>query len=58
MLKIIIEKLFGLFKAKDFPSHNPSELEKYIISKNPQSIFDVEYWTNEFDKRGSRRSYK
>lgn len=27
-----------------------SDLEKYIISKNPQNTYEVEYWTNQFDK--------
>ncbi len=55
MLKNIREKLLGFFQPKAYPPLHQSELEKYIISKNPQSIFDVEYWTHEFDKRGSKR---
>jgi hypothetical protein len=27
-----------------------SSLEAYIISKNPQSAADVDYWTREYDK--------
>jgi hypothetical protein len=55
MLKTIIAKISVLFQPKPYPTINQSELEKYIISKNPQSIFDVEYWTHEFDKHGSKR---
>jgi len=58
MLKTIIAKISVLFQPKSYPPIHQSELEQYIISKNPQSIFDVEYWTHEFDKHGSKRGYK
>lgn len=47
MIKSIIAQLKLLFKKTDAP--NPTALEKYIISRNPQSIFEVECLTKEFD---------
>lgn len=31
-----------------------SELEKYIVAHNPQSTYDVEKLTQEFDRRKTR----
>ena len=33
------------------PQNYGSSLEAYIVSKNPQSIYDVEYWTRQYDKQ-------
>lgn len=41
----------GLTYEKKKSSHYQSELEQYIISKNPQSVCDVEHWTQEFDRK-------
>lgn len=34
-----------------------SELEKYIISKNPQTVYDVDYWTTQYDRKQARRNW-
>lgn len=34
-----------------------SDLERYIVSKQPQTIYDVEYWTNQFDKRYTQKGW-
>ena len=36
------------------PSSYKTELEKYIIDHNPQSVYDVEFLTKEFDKKQSK----
>ena len=33
------------------PDPKLSELEEYIMSKNPQTCEDVEYWTRMYDLR-------
>lgn len=33
-----------------------SELEQYIISKNPQSIADIDHWTRQFDRNQKQRT--
>ena len=33
------------------PSPKLSDLEEYILSKNPQTNEDVEYWTRMYDLR-------
>jgi hypothetical protein len=34
-----------------YPSEKLSDLEQYILSKNPQTVQDVEYWTRMYDLR-------
>jgi len=41
-MKTILSKFSNLFKQK-------SELEEFIISKNPQNATDVERWTRVFN---------
>lgn len=60
MLNMIIALLPASFKKVEemkISSSYKSELEQYIISKNPQSTYDVDYWTNEFDKKQSRKHW-
>jgi hypothetical protein len=42
-----------LKEIKEFftPKPTVSELEEYILSKNPQTCEDVEYWTKMYDLR-------
>lgn len=53
MLKNILAKISDLFQIKSSNPIHKNELEKYIISKNPQSIVEVEYWSHEFEKHKS-----
>lgn len=43
----MFDKLMDLLR----PSEKFSELEEYILSKNPTSVQDVEYWTRMYDLR-------
>ncbi len=36
------------------PTTYGSELERYIVSKRPQSVYEVEHWTNQFDKNNTK----
>ena len=50
----LIKSILNLFKTTCRATNYGNELEDYIISKNPQSIYEVEYWTQEFDKKTVR----
>lgn len=43
-MKNLLKKLSKLFEQK-------SQLEEYIISKNPQSACDVDYWTKQYSSK-------
>ena len=45
-----------MFNKAEEPQTYGSSLERYIVSKNPQSTYDVEYWTRRFDEKMSNRS--
>ena len=53
----IINYIRQIFKQLDTSSTYGNELEQYIVSKNPQSTYDVEYWTNQFDKKQNERGW-
>jgi hypothetical protein len=60
MLNMIIAFLPQVLKKADnlkISSSYKSELEKYIISKNPQSVSDIEYWTTQYDRKQARRNW-
>lgn len=46
-----------MFTQAEGPQTYGSELEAYIVSKNPQSTYDVEYWTNQYDKKQSQQGW-
>lgn len=46
-----------MFEQTEQPQTYGSELEAYIVSKNPQSTYDVEYWTNQFDRRQTNQGW-
>lgn len=39
-----------MYQSVEKPQTYSSALEAYIVSKNPQTTYDVEYWTQEFDR--------
>lgn len=43
-MKNLLKRLSKLFEQK-------SPLENYIVSKNPKSAGDVEYWSRRFSER-------
>ena len=51
----IFSYLTNLFKKVEEPGTYGSSLERYIVSKNPQSTYDVEYWTRQFDEKISNK---
>lgn len=57
MLNTISEYIQKILQLTEKPQTYSSALEAYIVSKNPQTTHDVEYWTQEFD-RGRTRSIK
>ena len=57
MLNQLTAYIHKMFNQVEKPQTYGSELEAYIISKNPQSTYDVEYWTNQFDKKQNERGW-
>ena len=53
----VISSIQKMFKRVEQSGTYGSELEAYIVSKNPQSTYDVEYWTNQFDKKQNERGW-
>lgn len=41
--------LFGLIQ-KVFAANHESSLERYITSKHPTSVAEIEYWSRKFDQ--------
>ena len=39
------------------PNQQQSSLENFIISKNPTSVAEVEYWTKWYDAHGVCRGF-
>lgn len=54
LLTAIIARIQKMFEQAEKPATYGSELEAYIVSKNPQSTYDVEFWTKQFDKTHSK----
>lgn len=42
----MLEKIIKWFEPK-----NQSQLEQYIVSKNPTNAAEVEYWTREYENK-------
>jgi hypothetical protein len=52
-----LKKYFtNLFDAQGQTTYG-SELEQFIVSKHPQSTYDVEYWTAQFDKKQNEKGW-
>ena len=51
MFKKLMELLQRVFPATN--SYH-SAVETYIVSKNPTSIGEVEYWIRQYDRKGGR----
>ena len=54
MLNMITGYIQKMYKSVEKPQTYSSALEAYIVSKNPQSTYDVEYLTQEFDRNRNR----
>lgn len=53
----IIARIQKMFERITEPNNYGTELETYIVSKNPQSTYDVEYWTNQYDKKQNEKGW-
>ena len=51
MLNQLAEYFTRLFAAQ---TTYGSELEQYIVSKGPQSVAEIDYWTKQFDNIRNR----
>ena len=51
----LVNFIYRFFNKTEEPQTYGSALERYIVSKNPQSTYDVEYWTRRFDENISSR---
>jgi hypothetical protein len=49
-----IQKMFSDFKK---PQTYGSELEQYIVSKNPTSAAEIDHWTRQFDRNQSNKGW-
>lgn len=45
-LKRLIKRIFNFFDTES----QTTPFEEYILSKSPQSIYDVDYWTRQYDR--------
>lgn len=54
MLNMITGYIQKMYQSVEKPQTYSSALETYIVSKNPQTTCDVEYWTQEFDRNRNR----
>lgn len=54
----IIRKFVKFLEKCDTPNTYGSALERYIVSKQPKSTGEIEFWVREFDrKKDSEGSY-
>ena len=49
LISTIIAYIARQFKQVEKPVTYGSELERYIVSKNPQSVAEIDHWTKQFD---------
>lgn len=48
-INTIKQYIINIFRKTSDSESYGSSLEAYIISKNPQSIYDIEYLTKQYD---------
>jgi len=56
MLNQIVEYFNNLFATQGQATYG-SDLEKYIVSKCPQSAAEIDHWTKQFDQNQTQRSW-
>jgi hypothetical protein len=56
MLNQIVEYFSNLFTGQGQTTYG-SELERYIVSKNPGSAAEIDHWTKQFDQNQTQRSW-
>jgi hypothetical protein len=57
LISTIIAYFAELFKRVDKPGTYGSELEQYIVSKNPGSVAEIEFWTTQYDRNTTKRGW-
>jgi hypothetical protein len=55
MLKKLKELLQRVIAKSNNSYH--SAVEQYVISKNPSSVGEVEYWIRQYDRNGGKYGY-
>lgn len=53
----IIAYFAKLFNQVDEPTTYGSALERYIVSKNPSSVAEIEHWTAQYDRNTTNRNW-
>jgi hypothetical protein len=56
MLKKLAEYFNNLFSTHVQATYG-SELERYIVSKNPGSVAEIDHWTKQFDQNQTQRGW-
>lgn len=56
MLNQLVEYFNKLFATHGQATYG-SDLEKYIVSKRPQSAAEIDHWTKQFDQNQTQRSW-
>lgn len=51
MFKTLTDCIQKMLRPTRVPYTYGSALERYIVSKNPQTTYEVEYWTRQYDNK-------
>ncbi len=46
-----------MFDTADKSQTYGSELERYVMSKGPQSVAEIDHWTRQFDRNQKQRGW-
>lgn len=57
MLTSIIAYIANQLKRVEQPTTYGSELEQYIVSKNPTSAAEIDHWTRQYDRNQSNKGW-
>ena len=51
MLDFLTAYLVKPIMERQFSINHSTEVDKYVASKNPQTVADVEYWEKEYSRK-------
>jgi|LauGreDrversion4_2_1035121.scaffolds.fasta_scaffold213110_1 hypothetical protein len=57
LLTSMIAYFTEICKRVEKPQTYGSELEQYIVSKNPTSAAEIDHWTRQFDRNQSTKGW-
>lgn len=57
LLTSMIAYIAKQIKRVEQPTTYGSELEQYIVSKNPTSAAEIDHWTRQFDRNQSHKGW-